>query len=434
MHHPGSNDPPRFMLAFFRWFCHSKYAEDIEGDLLERYHSWVQASGHKKATWLLAKEIISLFRPRLIKFFDTSWTNDFAMKPTNWLQLLAVNLLIILMIASPFIPGPANKMVGLFSVIGQLLGLGGLILLPAGIAWLFIEIRTHTTSSKTSQPVSNYQVAIFAVAITILIFLLGVMVVPNPMPKATFGMGLLFQLVAFGIARHQIKKWTAQNEKLYGDGCNVLLAASVFATLTLMYIFSLLFVLFSTNAWFAIMGLLLFAIGLPWVIKKAGKLRASTERRFNSLPVYLVTLPVIAFLTFKFLVDPLSTFSRNHAIRQGESLIAFIEAHKVKTGQYPSSLQELSKISSSKIPKPHIMGVDNNFRYNKINDHYSLSFSQWLAVGSLEEIVLYDKGKVANEMSPGLGQYDYKLDLWRVKGAYTSGETGFENWRYYHCD
>ena len=80
------------------------------------------------------------------------------------------------------------------------------------------------------------------------------------------------------------------------------------------------------------------------------------------------------------------------------------------------------------------MGVDNNFRYNKINDHYSLSFSQWLAVGSLEEIVLYDKGKVANEMSPGLGQYDYKLDLWRVKGAYTSGETGFENWKYYHCD
>jgi len=30
--------PPRFLLKFFRWFCHPELQKYIEGDLLELYN------------------------------------------------------------------------------------------------------------------------------------------------------------------------------------------------------------------------------------------------------------------------------------------------------------------------------------------------------------------------------------------------------------
>ncbi len=47
------------------------------------------------------------------------------------------------------------------------------------------------------------------------------------------------------------------------------------------------------------------------------------------------------------------------------------------------------------------MGVFD-FRYHKIDDNYSLSFSQWLEFGSLEEIVLYDKNSLRNNLKVSL--------------------------------
>ena len=79
------------------------------------------------------------------------------------------------------------------------------------------------------------------------------------------------------------------------------------------------------------------------------------------------------------------------------------------------------------------MGI-GDFRYNKINDHYSLSFSQWLYLGSLEEIVLYDKNNLKNNLTGEFAKYDYSFDLCRVKGAFASHDTRYDNWRYYLVD
>ncbi|MEM6845174.1 MAG: permease prefix domain 2-containing transporter, partial [Bacteroidota bacterium] len=40
--------PPEFLLRFFRWYCHPDYAEDIEGDLLERFERRLEKEGSKK--------------------------------------------------------------------------------------------------------------------------------------------------------------------------------------------------------------------------------------------------------------------------------------------------------------------------------------------------------------------------------------------------
>ncbi len=75
-----------------------------------------------------------------------------------------------------------------------------------------------------------------------------------------------------------------------------------------------------------------------------------------------------------------------------------------------------------------------DFRYHKIDDDYSLSFSQWLEFGSLEEIVLYDKNSLRNNLKGAFAKYDYAFDLCRVKGAFESHDTNDDYWRYYLVD
>lgn len=59
--------PPKWTLCFFRWFCHPDFAEDIEGDLHERYDRNIQKTSRIKANWTFFWAVISLLRPNLIK-------------------------------------------------------------------------------------------------------------------------------------------------------------------------------------------------------------------------------------------------------------------------------------------------------------------------------------------------------------------------------
>jgi hypothetical protein len=193
-----------------------------------------------------------------------------------------------------------------------------------------------------------------------------------------------------------------------------------------------MFVFTSLGIASGITAFIIVTIGLLWMIRQIGNLKHADATRFNSAPVYLLTIPVIAFITHMFIREPASGFSREFAIERSEKLISAIEDYKQKTGQYPASLEELKSPSSKKMLKPLIMGIDK-FRYNKINDRYSISFSQWPDLG-LEEIVLYDKDNLKNNLSGQFAKYDYKFDLWRIKGAFAHYDTRHTNWRYYHVD
>lgn len=56
----SKNNPPKYPLRFFRWFCHPEYVEDIEGDLLERFEK-------RPSKWRFTWEVIKLLRPNIIK-------------------------------------------------------------------------------------------------------------------------------------------------------------------------------------------------------------------------------------------------------------------------------------------------------------------------------------------------------------------------------
>src|SRR5258708_5082326 len=63
----NKNKPPNLFLKFFRWFCHPKLKDHIEGDLLECYNEQVREKGKRKADLKFVIDVLLLFRPRIIK-------------------------------------------------------------------------------------------------------------------------------------------------------------------------------------------------------------------------------------------------------------------------------------------------------------------------------------------------------------------------------
>jgi putative ABC transport system permease protein len=61
------NKPPQLPLRFFRWFCHPKLRDSIEGDLMELYEERVREKGKRKANIKLVVDVLLLFRPGIIK-------------------------------------------------------------------------------------------------------------------------------------------------------------------------------------------------------------------------------------------------------------------------------------------------------------------------------------------------------------------------------
>src|SRR6478752_4553298 len=62
-----NTSPPRLPLRFFRWFCHPKLRDSIEGDLMELYQERKVKSGKLKADLRFVIDVMFLFRPSIIK-------------------------------------------------------------------------------------------------------------------------------------------------------------------------------------------------------------------------------------------------------------------------------------------------------------------------------------------------------------------------------
>jgi len=235
------------------------------------------------------------------------------------------------------------------------------------------------------------------------------------------------------MALRQIRKWKDNNEHVTDHGATVILAGSATSSIMFIYIFASLYAFVGIGIIPGILVLLFLPVGLSSIIRRIRKLKDADESKINGVPLYFVTISMIAFLTLIFLVWPASNFSRDFTIKRSDKIIASIEEYKVRNGRYPESLSDLYPGHRNKMLKTSIMGI-SEFRYNKKGENYSLSFSQWLHLGSLEEIVLYVKSDLIDNFSAKSAKYDYNVDLWRIKGAFASHNTRYSNWRYYHVD
>jgi hypothetical protein len=92
------------------------------------------------------------------------------MTTKNWVKMLLINLGTGLLVLSPFLPGPSNRLVNLFYNAGQILGILGLIAIPIGLILTLKELRRKRSDS-------NYQVeikAIFLLTLPLTLFLTSI--------------------------------------------------------------------------------------------------------------------------------------------------------------------------------------------------------------------------------------------------------------------
>lgn len=61
------NNPPRLFLKFFRWYCHPRMQDYIEGDLMEVYAARLAKFGKRKADLKFIIDVLLLFRPSIIR-------------------------------------------------------------------------------------------------------------------------------------------------------------------------------------------------------------------------------------------------------------------------------------------------------------------------------------------------------------------------------
>ena len=54
--------PPRLFLKFFRWYCHPKMQDYIEGDLMEVYDVRLKTLGKRKADIKFIVDVLLLFQ------------------------------------------------------------------------------------------------------------------------------------------------------------------------------------------------------------------------------------------------------------------------------------------------------------------------------------------------------------------------------------
>lgn len=100
--------PPQLLLRFFRWFCHPKLRDSIEGDLMELYEERLIKSGKLKADAHFIKDVLLLCRPGIIKptegyqnlngygmyknYFITAWRNVVRKKSSAAINVFGLTL------------------------------------------------------------------------------------------------------------------------------------------------------------------------------------------------------------------------------------------------------------------------------------------------------------------------------------------------------
>ena len=90
--------PLQIALAFFNWYCHPDFREEIEGDLMERFNNYYLKYGYAKANRLFIKDVLFLFRPAIIgNIYHLTHTDTMELTHQNkrLITILAVALSIL---------------------------------------------------------------------------------------------------------------------------------------------------------------------------------------------------------------------------------------------------------------------------------------------------------------------------------------------------
>lgn len=270
----------------------------------------------------------------------------------KWVLLLAIALLFIAISFIPFLSGHYSKLAIGASALAQMAGFFGLALIPVGLVWLIIELRK-----------SNYR-------------------------------------------NLKINRW--QN----GYYLSLLAGIPVLCFLSLLLI--LAFPEMNGIEWS--IACVVFAAMIVFLSIRIYRLKNGVLNNFNTAPLYLILIPLVAFCTKNFLIEKVADTSRSKAIVQSGQIIRALDKYYLENGAYPGSLDVLKGKYLLAVPCPGIIGI-GPYEYEKTGETYRLSFVQWLHWGATKEIVIYT-------------QSGHSF----IKGHFASFDTHYPGWRYYWND
>lgn len=341
-----NEQPPQFALFLFRLLCHPDFKEEIEGDLLEKFENDCQNKNRSAAARNFRREVFQLIR----------WNIVFNIRPDTaptkkWISLLAVILLLVAISSVPFIPGPYSKLAIGASALVQMAGFFGLVLIPVGLIWLFMDFRKSNDGQVSRWKNGYYPSLLVSLPVLCFLFLLLVLAFPE------------------------------MNGMERGIAVTFIAGMATFLALRIQ------------------------------------RLKNKVAHEFNTAPLYLVLIPLVAFCAKNFWIEKIADTSRDKAIVRSGEIIEALEKYRSVNGVYPVSLDELKGKYITAIPDPGIIGI-KPYQYEKTGDSYVLLFVQWLHWGATEEKVIYCQP--AHQLS--------------VKGHFASFDTHYPGWRYYWND
>ena len=168
---------------------------------------------------------------------------------------------------------------------------------------------------------------------------------------------------------------------------------------------------FTFDFWPLIIIFLIFG----FVFFRIRKLKYKTEQRFNSTPLFIVFLPLVAILCSETALPKAAKITREEVISKTAPVITALENYKIEHAVYPDRLEDLEGKYISAIPVFRKMGL-HTYQYEKSGETFQLSFEQhyhWYAT----EVVAYQK-------------YGHKIS----KADYENYPTKSPDWRVYLAD
>jgi hypothetical protein len=193
------------------------------------------------------------------------------------LNLIGAALLLVAAMFYPFFPGDYDGLAVTLSIMSQLVGIAGVLLVPLGAIWLAYEFRRVAKEGGVTKGK---------------------------------GMGYWFGFVSI---------W-----------------ASIFVALVVA-----VGAIVDAHLSFGLAFLILWACYSSRLFAKLRERQNAEVRTLNPAPLYLVFLPVVALVFKFTLIGSASEFSRNRAMDNSATLISDIERYRDAHGNYPQSLQSL---------------------------------------------------------------------------------------------
>lgn len=110
-----------------------------------------------------------------------------------------------------------------------------------------------------------------------------------------------------------------------------------------------------------------------------------TYSNMDSLPLYLVTIPLVVVAFRTMFIIPIVNAARDQAIKNSQAMISDIESYHARNGQYPLSLLSLSSDY-----KTGVIGI-KQYHYEPNGKGYNLYFELLPHQLDIREIVMYNK-------------------------------------------